>query len=139
MRLWHIDLLPYLPNQMIISQWRECLAIKRQWDKGTLKHRLVSYVMRYEKIWLFDYVKVLIAQMKNRNINYQKNLYDEFYEWSEQNTYIMKPPILRYSEHDDRYLKQCYYNLQEKYDREIISEDVWQRIERFMKEYGNEY
>ena len=45
MRLWHFALIPYLPKQMLVSQWRECIAIKRQWEKGTLKHRLVSYVM----------------------------------------------------------------------------------------------
>ena len=52
MRLWHYKLIPVLPNKMLVSQWRECIAIKRQ----------------------------------------------------------------------------CYYNLQEKYDRGIISEDEWEKI-----------
>ena len=37
MRLWHYKLLPILPDKMLIAEWRECLAIKRQWEKGTLK------------------------------------------------------------------------------------------------------
>ncbi len=49
MRLWHYKLIPVLPNAMLVSQWRECIAIKRQWEKGTLKHRLVSYVMEHSK------------------------------------------------------------------------------------------
>lgn len=27
MRLWHKDLIPYLPRQQLIAQWRECCAI----------------------------------------------------------------------------------------------------------------
>ena len=36
--------------------------------------------------------------------------------------------------HNDRYLAQCYYNLQEKYDCGGISEDEWQKIEDFYRE-----
>ena len=49
MRLWHYKLIQVLPNAMLVSQWRECIAIKKQWEKGTLKHRLVSYVKDYDK------------------------------------------------------------------------------------------
>lgn len=37
-----------------------------------------------------------------------------------------------YLEHNDRYLKQCYYNLQEKYDRGIITQEEWEKIENFI-------
>ena len=33
MRLWHYKLIPALPKAQLISQWRECIAIKRQWEK----------------------------------------------------------------------------------------------------------
>ena len=36
MRLWHYKLIPVLPNAMLVSQWRECIAIKRQWEKKHL-------------------------------------------------------------------------------------------------------
>lgn len=49
MRLWYYKLIPVLPKKMLISQWRECIAIKRQWEKGTLKHRLVNYILKYPK------------------------------------------------------------------------------------------
>ena len=33
MRLWHKDLLPFLPRQQLLSQLRECVAIaKDEWD-----------------------------------------------------------------------------------------------------------
>lgn len=27
MRLWHIDLIPVLPREQLVAQWRECSAI----------------------------------------------------------------------------------------------------------------
>lgn len=35
-----------------------------------------------------------------------------------------------YPEHNDRYLKQCYYNLQEKADRGIITKEEWKLIHK---------
>ena len=37
MRLWHYDLISVLPNKMLVSQWRECIAIKRQWEKRNVE------------------------------------------------------------------------------------------------------
>lgn len=37
MRLWHYKLIPVLPKEMLVSQWRECIAIKRQWEKRNIK------------------------------------------------------------------------------------------------------
>ena len=131
MRLWSYQLIEsgVLPDKMLVSQWRECIAIKRQWKKGTLKHRLVSYVMDYHKMFFWDYINRVCIQMKNKNIKYNKKYRDEFYEWCDVAHCIMKPPILNYREHDDRYLKQCLYNLQEKADRGIITKEEWQKIE----------
>ena len=33
--------------------------------------------------------------------------------------------------HNDRYLTQCYYNLQEKYDCGIVSADAWAKIDAY--------
>ena len=124
MRLWHYKLIPVLPNAMLVSQWRECIAIKRQWEKGTLKHRLVSYVMNYPKSYLSTYTNKVRAEMEERGIKYQYKYMTEIKDFSD-NWYAMA----YYKEHNDRYLKQCYYNLQEKYDRGIITEEEWEKIE----------
>lgn len=125
MRLWHYEFIPVLPNQMLVSQWRECIAIKRQWEKGTLKHRLVSYVMDYDKGIFYNYVIRIISEMKNRNIKYQQKYFDEIAWFCDFNI-----TMSMYKQHNDRYLKQCYYNLQEKYDRGIISEEEWEKIDK---------
>ena len=135
MRLWHYKLIPVLPNAMLISQWRECIAIKRQWEKGTLKHRLVSYVMDYPKGFFNYYVFKIKQEMQNRNIKYQEKYYDEIVKFNDDTLSELFDNINFYPEHNDRYLKQCYYNLQEKYDRGIITKEEWQLIEdRFKSE-----
>lgn len=63
MRLWHYKLIPVLPNKMLVSQWRECIAIKRQWEKGTLNHRLVSYIKNYDKEYFLEYLNIVIYEM----------------------------------------------------------------------------
>ena len=129
MRLWHYKLIPVLPNAMLVSQWRECIAIKRQWEKGTLKHRLVSYVMDYDKTYFLAYVDLVRGEMCKRNIKYQDKYFHEIVEFCNYDIGIMA-----YSEHNDRYLKQCYYNLQEKADRGIVTQEEWKKIEDLFKE-----
>lgn len=125
MRLWHYKLIPVLPKEMLVSQWRECIAIKRQWEKGTLKHRLVSYVMDYNKSIFCNYVDIVCYELHKRNIKYQEKYLAEiisFCEYGLRNEH--------YPEHNNRYLKQCYYNLQEKYDRGIITQEEWEKVKR---------
>lgn len=130
MRLWHYELIPVLPKEMLVSQWRECIAIKRQWEKGKLKHKLVSYVKNYDTSFLSNYVTLIANEMNKRNIKFKVEYLDEIFEFSSNlNTVLFIP----YSEHNDRYLKQCLYNLQEKYDRKIISEEEWKPIDGFWK------
>lgn len=122
MRLWHYKLIPVLPDKMLISQWRECIAIKRQWEKGTLKHRLVSYVMNYDNEVFGDYVRHVVNEMNRRHIKFQTKYWAEILNFT--GDYITE----HYKEHNNRYLKQCYYNLQEKADRGIITEKEWDKI-----------
>lgn len=129
MRLWHYKLISVLPKDMLVSQWRECIAIKRQWEKGTLKHRLVSYVMDYDKKMFFSYVIKVRTEMANRNIKHNMKYLDEIYKFCNYSNISL---VENYPEHNDRYLKQCYYNLQEKYDRGIITKEEWQKIEDFI-------
>ena len=129
MRLWHYKLIPVLPNKMLVSQWRECIAIKRQWEKRTLKHRLVSYVMKHDRGYFYNYVSHVCSEMINRDINYQTKYFNEICEFCDVNIWIVGLLDLKeYPEHNNRYLKQCYYNLQEKADRGIITKEEWDKI-----------
>lgn len=127
LRLWHYKLIPVLPKEMLVSQWRECIAIKRQWEKGTLKHRLVSYVMDNDTDLFNEYVTMICNEMDKRHIKYQIKYYNEIWEFCLDNGNGGVKKFL-YPEHNDRYLKQCYYNLEEKHDRGIISDEEWKPI-----------
>ena len=127
MRLWHYKLIPVLPNAMLVSQWRECLAIKRQWEKGTLKHRLVSYVMEHHKGMFYKYVWDLTVEMEKRNVKFDEKYLNEISIFT--NGCTLPTVYCYYPEHNDQYLKQCLYNLQEKADRGIITQEEWQKIE----------
>lgn len=130
MRLWHYKLLPFLPDKMIVAEWRECIAIKRQWEKGTLKHRLVSYVMEHSKNMFYQYVERVFHEMDKRNIKYQRKYIKEFVKFCKEDEWIGLAFSVVYPEHNDRYLKQCYYNLQEKADRGIITKEEWKLIHK---------
>lgn len=86
MRLWHNGLIEFLPQQMLISQWRECIAIKKQWEKNTLKHRLVNYVLNYNKSYFYTYTYLIVKEMKKRNIKYQEKYIKEIYEFCYKDT-----------------------------------------------------
>lgn len=135
MRLWHYKLIPYLPNEMLVAQWRELIAIKRQWEKGTLKHRLVSYVKEhYEaKQVFYGYAIKVVEELDKRKIKYNEKLLKELGGFSE---HICS--LNNYPEHNDRYLTQCFYNLQEKYDRDIVSEKDWLKISDYYETYMEE-
>lgn len=123
MRLWHYKLIPYLPKKMLVSQWRELMAIKRQWEKGTLIHPLVRYVKDYDKSYFSNYTKLVYDELLKRNIKC-KNIYmEEILNFANG-----KISNLIYKEHDDDYLELCYCNLKEKYIRGIINEDEWNAL-----------
>ena len=50
MRIWHIDLLYYIPDSQFKGQLRELVAIMHDWrDKGKTNHLLINGVMEYQK------------------------------------------------------------------------------------------
>ena len=132
MRLWDWRLIPVLDNKHLVSQWRECIAIKRQWEKGRLKHRLVSYVMNYDTGYFLSYVVAVVLEMLRRNIKYQEKYYGEICEFCKEGNNSV---FSEYPEHNDRYLRQCLYNLQEKADRGIISKEEWEKIYEKFKDF----
>lgn len=118
MRLFHKDLIPVLPRLQLLGQWRECCCIARNIAvNGTPNHILVNKIMDYPIDHFINYSAEIARVMTNRGyrVNFKKftqhfdddiinkcenlSVYQIFNGW-----------------HDNRYLRQCFYNLQEKYD-----------------------
>lgn len=93
---------------------------------GTLKHRLVLYVANYPKDIFYVYTLKVVSELKRRKIRYQEKYLDEIRKFCRSEK---EARSLHYPEHNERYLKQCYFNLQEKYDRGIIAEGEFRKIE----------
>lgn len=129
MRLWHKDLISVLPRQQLLGQWRECCCIaKNIAEKGTPDHILVNKIMDYPMTHFHAYTGLVHDEMLKRGykcdwtkfmnipINYQTgskypNRTELFGDW-----------------HNTRYLMQCHFNLQEKFDCGGISDEEWDKV-----------
>ena len=126
MRLWHYSLLPYLPKSQLIAQWRELNSIYKKEDK----HILINYIYEYDKDDLYYYTILVLGEMINRKIEI-RNLQNmiRYFELKDEIIYYVLPNANKcinliitkhqpfQNHHNNRYLLQCFYNLQEKYDR----------------------
>ena len=127
MRLWHKDLIPYLPRQQLLGQWRECCLIAKQIvENGTPNHVLVNRVMEYPIEHFDKYVQLIYLETQTREYRNRLDTY-------EKNRGDFKISRLGASDiykdwHNDRYLRQCLYNLQEKADCGAIPAEEWKQI-----------
>ena len=130
MRLWHKDLIPYLPRQQLLGQWRECCLIaKTIKEKGTPNHILVNKIMNYPIHDFVHYTTLVYYEMYERH--YKANFYKFEQYFPDYVGSNWKYDDLFKNWHNDRYLTQCYYNLQEKYDCGGMTAEEWRRIHNF--------
>lgn len=129
MRCWHKSLIPYLPRQQLLGQWRECCCIaKNIAEKGMPNHILVNKIMNYPLVHFMTYTWLVYTELINRNY---KPDFEKFSKYLNLDvTCVYKKDIFS-NWHTFRYLQQCYYNLQEKYDCGNISEEEWNKIDEF--------
>ena len=130
MRLWHIDLIPYLPKSQLLAQWRELNSIFKKQDK----HILINYVYNYPKVYLWNYTRKVMEELYHRDIKvYNVDNYDKYFS---DLSYMQ---IVDYPEHNKEYLTICYWNLREKYLRgqKDFTKEVWEKLDKFYKEKKN--
>lgn len=112
MRLWHTELIPFIPKSQLLAQWRELNSIFVKEDN----HVLINYIYEYPKEDLYIYTQIVLKEMRARNITIRTiDKMDRYFvdlRLSENEYY---PPYSRH--HNDEYLTICYYNLYEKYIR----------------------
>ena len=135
MRMWHIDMLDVLPNKQLVSQWRECAAIAGAISKNqTPNHMLVNKVLDYHWYDFIEYTECVMEEMINRGYKPTKGIMDKIRNFCEQVGWLAildnnNIKSLYEGWHNPRYLKQCLYNLQEKYDCGGISSSEWEQIQ----------
>ncbi len=134
MRLWHKLLIPVLPRQQLLGQWRECCLIaKNIAEKGSPNHILVNKIIEYPLEHFHYYVGMIHDEMEKRGYKVD---YFKFDKWLhlEENHCTYSELFLGW--HNERYFKQCYYNLQEKYDCGGITHEEWRLIKKKAELYG---
>lgn len=146
MRIWHYKLIPVLPRQQLLGQWRECCAISKLiLQEKQVKHMLVNKITEYPAWMWMIYQTDIEKEFKRRGYTiYPESLYsisDNTMRAEEEGYFAdddafdfmtyMYDPFPGW--HNDRYLIQCYYNLEEKYDCGGISEEEWLKIDSFMR------
>ena len=115
MRLWHIDLLPYIPNSQLLSQKREVDLIWKDIAEGKeTNHILINYIWEYEnpQAELFVYYLALYREFTNRHFVFNTSKHCDIK--IVVGDMDRKPFHLH---HNLEYMKVCYYNLKEKYIR----------------------
>ena len=145
MRLWHVKMIPYLPKQQLLGQWRECCLIASLLAKDhTPNHILVNPVMDYPPDDFELYCSIVYGEMIKRGIKVTdevtKRLEMDLRAWrlylgselpwdcfiKDFQIEVDEPIFSKW--HDMRYYRQCYYNLEEKYDRGGVPKDEWLRF-----------
>ena len=133
MRLWHKDLITVLPREQLVAQWRELSAIAGNLStKGTPNHILVNKVCNYPRVHFISYAFWVRQEMTRRGYRTMDSVWDKIYctrEVDYGEIEILPVEDLFPGWHNDRYLEQCYFNLEEKYDCGGVAQEWFEKIQ----------
>lgn len=133
MRLWHKDLIKALPREQLVAQWRELSAIAGNLNtKGTPNHVLVNKVCDYPRDHFISYAFWIRQEMTQRGYRTMDSVWNKIYctrEIDYGELQILPIEDLFPGWHNDRYLEQCYFNLEEKYDCGGITQEWFEKIQ----------
>lgn len=133
MRLWHKDLITALPREQLVAQWRELSAIAGNLNtKGTPNHILVNKVYDYPRDHFISYAFWVRQEMTRRGYRTMDSVWDKIYctrEVDYGELQILPIEDLFPGWHNDRYLEQCYFNLEEKYDCGGVAQEWFEKIQ----------
>ena len=160
MRLWAVQLLPYLSEAQFKGQLRELVLIMSTWrDTGKTNHLLINRVMEYDKNHLTSYFLRYREEYRKRYhkeidrgivweflefANYKK---DEDYKFSISINEIISVRLVKDifpDWHNKEYLRVCMANLYEKHvfgvGKSMITGEEWRTLCKGYKEItGEEY
>lgn len=136
MRLWHKDIIEYLPREQLVAQWRELSAIAGNLNtKGTPNHILVNKVLDYPIDHFISYALYVRQEMTRRGYRTMESVWKKILSTNDGTFELIAPECLFPGWHNFHYLRQCYYNLEEKYDCGGVSSEYFHQLREF---YENE-
>lgn len=133
MRLWHKDLITALPREQLVAQSRELSAIAGNLNtKGTPNHILVNKVCDYPREHFISYALYVRQEMTRRGYRTMDSVWNKIYCTRESDygeMEIIPLEDLFPGWHNDRYLEQCYFNLEEKYDCGGVAQEWFEKVQ----------
>ena len=132
MRLWHYDLLEYLPDRQFKGQLRELVLILKQRRGEGTNHLLINKVMDYDVMDIYSYGLHYSILYIKRYGKTPHSLLDELHYY-----------LLKYGDrpisinvfrgwHNKEYLRVCMANLYEKYKfgkgKSKLTDDEWVKL-----------
>lgn len=132
MRLWPVTFFEFMPDSQILAQKREVDLIWKDiaYRKKT-NHILINYIWEYEdyEMQLLSYYNLLYVEFQKRGFKFNwSQLAPQVWDGK-----LSDNPFAKH--HTNDYLKQCFYNLQEKYQRgqKDFKENDYLQLELFMR------
>lgn len=130
MRIWHYQILPFLPEAQFKGQLRELVAILHDWrDKGKTNNLLINRIMDFSKnnfVRYFLWYEVVYHQRYNTWLTKQWNEFKAFDTENESSSDCFD------NWHNKEYLRCNMANLYEKWKfgkgKSRITDDEWQRL-----------
>lgn len=132
-RLWHTSLIPVLPREQLVAQWRELSAIAGKIQlNGTPNHVLVNFVTDYDFDHFISYAYYIRQEMTTRKYRTMNSVWDKIVSLKPDWTLLPLEEVYK-NKMSDFYLTVCYYNLYEKYDCGMFDnfdkiESIYRRI-----------
>lgn len=128
MRLWHTSLIPVLPREQLISQWRELSAIAGAIQKnGTPNHLLVNFIMDYDFDHFISYAKMVRDEMTKRGYRTAEYVWQKMVSLKPDYN-LINPYHVYQAKMNWQYFLICYYNLYEKWTCGGISNEDARKI-----------
>ena len=144
MRLWHYQLLPYLPELQFKGQLRELVSIMRDVrDKDQTNHLLINRVMEYPKSDLSTYFyRYMWIYYDRYRMHISRKIIKEFEDFSPAYFDLAEPIFEDW--HNKEYLRVCMANLYEKHvfgvGKSRITDEEWQTLlEGYKQITGEDY
>lgn len=140
-RVWHYELLKYLPDAQFKGQLRELVLIMRTWrDTGKTNHLLINKVMEYPKNDLVRYFMEYEIEYHKRYGEWLIKYAGEFVRFNDdgKNNGIFE------DWHNKEYLRVCMANLYEKHifgiGKSRITDEEWAKLcEGYKSITGEDY
>lgn len=135
MRLWPYQMLDVLPRKQLLSQLRECTALSVAIQRdGKTNHILINKMMDYDIKEFRVYCQMVVDEMHRREYKVADRTIHKLQIEERPMADVDYEETKIFEEwHNERYLKQCIYNLQEKYDCGGLTEEEWVKIKEKFK------